>query len=312
MNYIEQINVFWLLDAEHFFNGNETRLYFYLLKLSNSLYWKNPLANADGYTASNVGISINTLKTARNRLQQAGLIRFRSGGSGARDKSVYQLIDAGEVLGKVSNPDTLSAKSLTPNPPPNQRKADDNSKHKRNETSSDADASGDAEKSGSKKNNAKGKKEKPPEPHWQALVKVWYDFNAENFSGFKPSFEGEDPRDLKAIVQNLCRRAEAGGQEWTEDVAVDRLRKYLKYAFDSDDWIRTNFLLSNLKKQLDKFLKNANANTTGTPAGRNAPAAGAAAARGRGATVDELQGLKRGGAADAAQRAELTDAEVIE
>lgn len=134
LDYIKQINVFWLLDAEHLFNGNESRLYFYLLKLSNSLYWKNPLTNADGYTAATVGISINTLKTARNRLQQAGLIRFKPGGNGSRDKCIYELIEAAKILNKVSNSDTLSSESLTPYPQPNQRKADDINKQKPKET----------------------------------------------------------------------------------------------------------------------------------------------------------------------------------
>src|SRR4051812_48318913 len=101
MNYIEQLNMFWLLDTEHLFNGNESRLYFYLLKLSNSLFWKNPLTNADGYTASVVGISVNTLKTARNRLQQAGLIQFKPGGKGSRDKCVYLIIPASQLVDKV-------------------------------------------------------------------------------------------------------------------------------------------------------------------------------------------------------------------
>lgn len=118
MNYIEQIKAFWTLDKEHSFSGNESRLYFYLLELSNSLYWKNPLTNADGYTAAVVGISVNTLKTCRNRLQQAGLIRFKSGGSGARDKSVYEIMESENMLSKISNKvsniDTLSTKSLIP------------------------------------------------------------------------------------------------------------------------------------------------------------------------------------------------------
>lgn len=134
MNYIEQIKAFWLLDKVYSFSGNETRLYFYLLEQSNLLYWKNPLANADGYTAGVVGISINTLKTLRNKLQQAGLIRFKSGGKGARDKSLYELLAADEIISKVSNKvskfDTLSSEKLTPYLYPYGEKVDDNNKLK--------------------------------------------------------------------------------------------------------------------------------------------------------------------------------------
>jgi len=105
MNYIEQINWFWLLGGAHFSDGNETRLYFFLLKQSNSLYWKDTLANADGYIAAMVGISVNTLKTCRNRLQQAGLITFKTGGSGrainAGTRSLMRVCR--EMMGGIKN-----------------------------------------------------------------------------------------------------------------------------------------------------------------------------------------------------------------
>lgn len=112
LDYIKQINAFWTLDNEHRFTGNESRLYFYLLKQCNSLYWKNPFTNADSYTASMVGVTVNTLKNSRNRLQEAGLLEYKPGGNGARDKCVYTLVPAHVILlkkvaNKVSNNDTL-------------------------------------------------------------------------------------------------------------------------------------------------------------------------------------------------------------
>jgi len=120
------------LDAEHSFNGNETRLYFFLLKQSNSLYWKDTLANADGYTAAMVGISVNTLKTCRNRLQQAGLITFKTGGSGPRDKCRYTIMDArvqrdgGRYQKLTPDPQPYPQPYLSPYP----QKTDDNYKQK--------------------------------------------------------------------------------------------------------------------------------------------------------------------------------------
>ena len=138
MNYIELINVFWKLDAEHSFNGNETRLYFYLLNLSNSLRWKNPLTNADGHTASMVAISVNTLKSVRNRLQQLGLINFKPGGKGSRNKCQYFIVPPAQVLRnnavKVSEFDTLLNDSLTPYLIPGMGNYDDISKHKPDKT----------------------------------------------------------------------------------------------------------------------------------------------------------------------------------
>lgn len=241
--------MFWLLDTEHLFNGNESRLYFYLLKLSNSLYWKNPLTNADGYTASMVGISVNTLKTARNRLQQAGLIQFKPGGKGSRDKCIYHIVPANELLGKVSNSDTLSEKSLTPYLIPGLRKTDDISKHKPNQTKQ-KNTVVPAEPSPPVMENEK--KEKQPEPYWDLIVKTWFDFNIEKFKD-KPSFGDADPRYLKKIIEKLKTRAAAKSVQWNETTGPERLKVFLAAAF-ADPWLAKHFLLKNLNEQFDTII----------------------------------------------------------
>ena len=122
MNYIELINQFWQCDIEHSFNGSETRLYFYLLHTCNSLRWKNPFTHSDAHLAAVSGMSVNTLKSARNRLKQAGLIEFTSGsqGRGQSHKAQYKL----SIFDTI--PDTLSANSLTVFP----RTSDTINKHK--------------------------------------------------------------------------------------------------------------------------------------------------------------------------------------
>jgi hypothetical protein len=265
MNYIEQINVFWKLDAEHSFSGNETRLYFYLLDKSNSLYWKNPLANADGYTATIVGISVNTLKSVRNRLQQVGLITFKSGGQGARNKSLYTIIPAAQVLRNNAGTssisghkvDTLSEDSLTPYLIPGLEIPDDNSKRKPDKTKHSLPAAPGA---GKKQNGKKEKKQELPEPHWEELVKVWFDFNVEKFGG-KPSFEKDDPRILKRIIGRLKKRAADKQVEWTRDTSILRWKSFLTKSYE-EKWLSTHFLLSNLENQFDTIILNHNANGT--------------------------------------------------
>ncbi|MVN78940.1 hypothetical protein GO988_21635 [Hymenobacter sp. HMF4947] len=133
MNYIELINQFWQCDIEHSFNGSETRLYFYLLHTCNSLRWKNPFTHSDAHLAAVSGMSVNTLKTARNRLKQAGLIEFTPGsqGRGQSHKALYKL----SIFDTI--PDTLSANSLTVFP----RTSDSIYKHKLNEEGKSASAS---------------------------------------------------------------------------------------------------------------------------------------------------------------------------
>lgn len=98
------------------------------------------------------------------------------------------------------------------------------------------------------------KNEEPPEPHWEVLVKTWFDFGIEKFQ-VKPSFDGQDPKIFKRIVQRLKKRAAAKKVEWTQETGPARLRIFLEMAF-SDKWISQNFLLSNLERQFDKVIQN--------------------------------------------------------
>lgn len=112
MTYIDQINLFWKLDKEIGFTGNESKLYFFLLDCLNSWYWtKDSFNNSDEYTASALGVSINTMKTARAKLVEVGLIEIRTGGVGRKDKCIYRVIPEGDFSGKVSDIDTFSRKS---------------------------------------------------------------------------------------------------------------------------------------------------------------------------------------------------------
>jgi hypothetical protein len=96
MNYIELINYFWIENLEHSFTGNETKLYYYLLHTSNSLGWKNPFRQSDRQIQLGTGISLNSIKSGRNRLAQSGLITFKAGKQGNKfnynNKTEYSLI----------------------------------------------------------------------------------------------------------------------------------------------------------------------------------------------------------------------------
>lgn len=93
MNYIELINWFWQCDETWEFTAIETRLYMYLLKVANALSWQqNPFWHSDIKTSVGARCSINSLKTARNRLVQAELIRVTPGGKGYGDKTRYEIL----------------------------------------------------------------------------------------------------------------------------------------------------------------------------------------------------------------------------
>lgn len=78
MNYIELINKFWKSHDENCFSTTEIALYFHLLDICNSCQWKNQFKRRNTKILADLCISYNTLKNARNRLAQFGLISFKS------------------------------------------------------------------------------------------------------------------------------------------------------------------------------------------------------------------------------------------
>ena len=77
MNYISLINNFWLLSEEHDFRPIDIALYFYLLKIANSLSWKPCFKRNNKEIMAKLGInSHHTFNDTRNRLKMAGLIDF--------------------------------------------------------------------------------------------------------------------------------------------------------------------------------------------------------------------------------------------
>lgn len=93
MRYIDLINNFWRVDEQKGFNGNTTRLYFFLLNLANRSYWASDwLEYGDKKMMVNLGISAEVLRTAREKLKQASLINYISGGNGHGLKTRYQIL----------------------------------------------------------------------------------------------------------------------------------------------------------------------------------------------------------------------------
>ena len=107
MSYIDLMNRFWLMDEQKEFTANETRLYFFLLHLSNRFFWKEEwLEYGDDKMQSTVGISAAVLRTARKNLKEAKLIDFVTGGNGHRVRTRYQIL--------TPNPDPTLNPSLYP------------------------------------------------------------------------------------------------------------------------------------------------------------------------------------------------------
>lgn len=78
MNYIELIRSFWTSHNQHSFNTTEIALYFYMIEVFNLCHWKDQIKRNNRRVEADLGISFVTLKNARNKLQQAGVLFFET------------------------------------------------------------------------------------------------------------------------------------------------------------------------------------------------------------------------------------------
>ena len=91
MNLFELLANFWRMDEQENFSGNDTRLYFFLIHLANRSYWSEWIEFSNKRLAANANISLDVLKSSRDRLKTAGLLDYASGG-GHRVKTRYQIL----------------------------------------------------------------------------------------------------------------------------------------------------------------------------------------------------------------------------
>ena len=106
MNYISLINNFWLLSEEYEFRPIDIALYFYLLKIANSLSWKPSFKRNNKEIMAKLGInSHNTFNNVRNKLKTVGLIGYKT--YNGKSISSYIIIDTlsknDEVTDKVTD-----------------------------------------------------------------------------------------------------------------------------------------------------------------------------------------------------------------
>ena len=111
--YTAVMRHFWKCQQEHSFQPSEIAVYVHLVETCFTLEWKNPFKHANGYLCGVLGISEKTLISARNRLQQAGLVGFQSG-KHRRDLSSYTLLYLEKGTNKAVNIPPLPAQTLQP------------------------------------------------------------------------------------------------------------------------------------------------------------------------------------------------------
>ena len=100
MNYIRLINGFWNLHEVKSFRATEISLYFYLLKVCNSVAWSESFELKNQRILVDLCRSYHTMCNARNKLKQSGLIEFET--KNGSNKTVYSIVTTFANFAKVS------------------------------------------------------------------------------------------------------------------------------------------------------------------------------------------------------------------
>jgi hypothetical protein len=249
MNYIEQIKGFWRSHDVETYPTNVIALYFYLLEVNNKTSWSVSFKRNNSKICADLGISYPTLNNSRNRLKQSGLIDFKTQNGNAN--VTYTLKEFLKVTNEVSVEVTNEVT---------------------NEVGSRLFKSKDKLKQKLKLNNissvAKAPEEKEPTKFWKSFVDIWFR-RYDEVTGAKPTFNPAAAKNLKSIIHRLEKLYfDKNNEHWEEVKALITFNKFIDNAL-RDDWLKSNFLLTNLSTQFDKIInqpKNGTkSNTTGTP-----------------------------------------------
>lgn len=82
MNYIDQIRGFWNRNNKGDIQPVDGFLYFAILEFSNSMNWRNPFIFQLEIFTSITGLSRNTIYRSLERLNKAGIIKYKPGKRG--------------------------------------------------------------------------------------------------------------------------------------------------------------------------------------------------------------------------------------
>ena len=273
MTYIELINNFWELDEDWQFTCCETRLYFYLLKTANRLGWVDSWTRSDAKVSSDVGVSVNSMKTARNRLVQAGLIEFKSGGNGQRDKTRY-IVRCQNLIPKLQpkhEPNLIPNREPKPQPyinktkiktkniniPPTPPKGVDKAKEKELLEKEEALRVLEEElkkreaELGAQSDNPPSKPKKRPNPLNSEARKLFEERYQALFSS-NYYWSAKDAGNMSSLLKKLKFQREKKNLP-IDDQGVLNALKYLSDSI-TDGWILENFSVTNINSKFNEIV----------------------------------------------------------
>lgn len=238
MNYIEQIKGFWITQEIHQLGTSEIAMYFHLLEIWNKTGWIGSFKRNNYKVMADLSIrSPKTLQSIRDRLQQSGILVFKTKNGDAQCE--YMMTDLGKFYrGNGSGKGVGSGVG-------NDRGAgiDNINQTKPNQTSI----------SPVKPEKPKKPKDNPATlPYWNAFVEVWEKFYLKQTTQ-KYMYMAKDFGCLKKIYLFLQKRGEEKKLEFNEKNLIAAFTFFLDLAFKKDQWLRDNFTIPNVLSQFNQI-----------------------------------------------------------
>jgi len=88
--------------------------------------------------------------------------------------------------------------------------------------------------------------------YWKKIIESWFQFYQSKFKT-KPTFNAAAGKNLKSIMVRLEKMSKEKNIDWNEDVCLRSFMKFLNNAWE-DDWLKQNFLLTNLSSKFDSII----------------------------------------------------------
>lgn len=239
MNYIEQINLLHKIRRKDSLGPIAVALHVVLLDICNSNDWENPFSVKNDRIMSDLDVTFKILTAARNQLQQAGLIRFKTKNGSAL--CIYEILTptlstsarTSALKAKVRDEVRDEVRAEVGEKVTDEAYIDNKHKPKQKPKNTGAKQASPPEKKGT----VDGEEEKKP-TLYTACIGIYHDWFLHRF-GIGPDINALAGKSMKALIgyfrTNIGKKAERENTALTEEELERKVAEAWKWVLDNWD-----------------------------------------------------------------------------
>lgn len=218
-------------------------LFFYIIDLWNRLGQKKEFGLPTSVAMESLGIgSYNTYKKLLDDLFKFGFVKLVCDSKNQHQSKIIAISKIDKATDEALDKATIKATDEATDEATDTILLSKDNKNK---------------EQGTKNNSKSHYGGKPPKPkkeikHWKVIVDLWFKFYKTKFD-VDPTFNATHAKSLKLILQRLEKLSVSKKIDWTEEIAIKSMQKFFEQAWE-DDWLKQNFLLTNLSSKFDSII----------------------------------------------------------